>query len=148
MVVERGCTLKVAASSLDVSAKTAAKWTRRYKEPGPSGLKELSSKPHRSPLQTSSFLLERVLDLRRLRWHGWRIAQELKLSRATVIRVLRRAGMNLLRSLDPPLPVIRYEHKHPGDMIHFDIERPARIRKPCHRATGDRRKQSRGTGWK
>jgi transposase InsO family protein len=147
MVVERGCTLKVAAAAFNVSAKTAAKWTRRYKEPGPARLMDLSSRPHGSPRQTSSFLLERVLALRRLRWNGWRIAQELKLSRATVSRVLRRAGMNRLRSLDPPPAVIRYEHKHPGDLVHFDIKRLARIRKPGHRVTGNRSKESRGAGW-
>jgi len=147
MVVEQGCTLKAAAAAFNVSAKTAAKWTRRYKQPGPAGLKDLSSRPHRSPRQTSSSLLERVLALRRLRYNGWRIAHELKLSRATVSRILRRAGLNRLRSLDPPPPVIRYEHKCPGDLIHFDIKRLARIRKPGHRVTADRRKQSRGAGW-
>src|ERR1035438_922037 len=57
------------------------------------------------------------------------------------------AGMHRLRSLDPPPPVIRYEHKHPGDLVHFDIKRLARIRRPGHRVTGDRRKESRGVGW-
>jgi len=28
---------------------------------------------------------------------------------------------------DPPPPVVRYEHNHPGDLIHFDIKRLARI---------------------
>ncbi len=62
-------------------------------------------------------------------------------------RILRRAGLNRLRSLDPPSPVIRYEHNHPGDLIHFDIKHLAPIRKPGHRITGDRRKESRGVGW-
>ena len=62
-------------------------------------------------------------------------------------RLLRRAGLNRLRSLDPPLPVVRYEHKLPGDLIHFDIKRLARIRKPGHRVTGNRCKESRGVGW-
>jgi transposase InsO family protein len=147
MVVERGCTLKAAAAAFNVSAKTAAKWTHRYKHPGPAGLKDVSSRPHRLPRQTSALLFERVLVLRRLRYNGWRIAHELKLSRATVSRILRRAGLNRLRSLDPPPPVVRYEHKHPGDLIHFDIKRLARIRKPGHRVTGQRRKESRGVGW-
>ncbi len=99
------------------------------------------------PRKTPSTLLEKVLAFRRLRLNGWRIALELKLSRSTVSRVLCRAGMNRLRSLDPPPPVVRYEHKRPGDLIHFDIKRLARIRKPGHRVTGDRRKESRGVGW-
>jgi transposase InsO family protein len=147
LVVEQGYTQKAAARAFYVSERTAAKWTDRYRQSGPAGLKDLSSKPHRSPRQTPSNLLEKVLELRRLRRNGWCIARELKLSRATVSRILRRAGMNRLRGLDPPPPVVRYEHKHPGDLIHFDIKRLARIRKPGHRVTGQRRGESRGVGY-
>jgi transposase len=97
-VLEQGSTLKAAAAAFNVSAKTAAKWVRRYRKSGPAGLKDFSSRPHRSPRQTSSSLLERVLVLRRQRWNGWRIAHELKLSRATISRILHRAGLNRLRS--------------------------------------------------
>jgi transposase len=135
-VFEQGIALKAAAAAFNVCARTAAKWVRRYRERGRAGMRDLSSKPHRSPKQISSSLLERVLVLGRQRWNGWRIAHELKLSWATVSRVLRRAEMNRLRSLDPPPPVIRYERKHPGNLIHFDIKRLARIRKPGHRITG------------
>jgi len=87
------------------------------------------------------------LSLRQLRWNGWRIARETGLSRTTVSRILRRAGMNRLRSLNPPPPVVRYEHKHPGDLIHFDIKRLARIVKPGHRIHGDRTQETRGAGY-
>ncbi|MGA3068906.1 MAG: IS481 family transposase [Terracidiphilus sp.] len=147
MVVERGFTQKAAAAAFCVSAKTTAKWVRRYRELGRAGLSDLSSRPHRSPRQTSSSLLERVLVLRRLRWNGWRIARELGLSRATVSRALRRAGMNRLRSLDPPPPVQRYEHKRPGDLIHFDIKRLAHIVRPGHGITGNPRDHVRGAGY-
>jgi transposase InsO family protein len=147
MIVERGSTLKAAAAAFKVSAKTAAKWTRRYRQLGAAGLKDRSSKPHRSPRRTPSDLLEKVLQLRRLRRNGWQIAHQVKLSRTTVSRILCRHGLNRLRSLDPPPPMVRYEHKHPGDLIHFDIKRLARIRKPGHRVTGDRHKESRGVGW-
>lgn len=98
-VLERGSTLKAAGAAFNVSARTAAKWVRRYQTSGPAGLKDLSSRPHRSPRQTSFSLLERVLVLRRQRRNGWQIAQELKLSRTTVSRILRRAGLNRLRSI-------------------------------------------------
>ncbi len=147
MVIEQGYTLKAAAAVFHVSPKTVAKWTRRYRQSGSDGLKDRSSKPHRSPRQTPSTLLERVLQLRRERRNGWQIARELGLSRATVSRILCRAGLNRSRSLDPPPPVVRYEHKRPGDMIHFDIKRLARIRKPGHRVTGQRRGESRGVGY-
>jgi transposase InsO family protein len=146
-VVEQGLTLKLAAAPYNVSAKTAAKWVRRYREHGAAGLRDRSSRPHRSPRQTSSSLSEKVLALRRLRYNGGRIAMTLHLSRATVSRILRRAGMNRLRSLDPPPPVVRYEHKHPGDLIHFDIKRLAHIVKPSHRVHGDRTRETRGAGY-
>jgi transposase InsO family protein len=147
IVVERGCTLKAAAAAFHVSAKTASKWVGRYREQGAAGLRDRSSRPHRSPRRTPSSLLEGVLALRRRRRNGWQIAGELHLSRATVSRILRRAGLNRLRSLDPPPPVIRYEHKHPGDLIHFDIKRLARFQRPGHAVTGNRQDHVRGGGW-
>ena len=54
-----------------------------------------------------------------VRHNGWRIARKLKPSRATVSRILHRAGMNRLRSLDPSPPIMRYENKRPGDLIHL-----------------------------
>jgi transposase InsO family protein len=146
-VVFEGVTLKLAAASFNVSAKTAAKWVGRYREHGPQGLPDRSSRPRSSPRRTPSLLLERVLSLRRLRYNGWRIAREVGVSRATVSRILRRNGMNRLRSLDPPPPVVRYEHAHPGDLIHFDIKRLARIVKPGHRIHGDRTQETRGAGY-
>jgi transposase InsO family protein len=147
MVMERGYTKRVAAHAFRVSEKTAAKWVRRYREQGLAGLKDRNSRPHHSPSRTVSSLSEKVLVLRRLRWNGWRIAHELKLSRATVSRILRRAGLNRLRSLDPPLPVVRYEHKRPGDLVHFDIKRLAHILQPGHAVTGNKRDHIRGAGY-
>ena len=146
-VIEQGLTLKLAAASFNVSQKTASKWVRRYREGGSAALADRSSRPLRCYRSTSSTLIEKVLALRRLRWNGWRIASELRLSRATVSRILRRNGMNRLRSLDPPPPVVRYEHKYPGSLIHFDIKRLARIIKPGHRVHGDRTKETRGAGY-
>ena len=146
VVVEKS-TVKQAAICFHISEKTAAKWVRRYRTEGVAGLRDRCSRPHRSPRRTSSPLLEKVLALRRLRYNGWRIAHALGLSRATVCRILRRAGLNRLRSLDPPPPVVRYEHKYPGSLIHFDIKRLARIVKPGHRIHGDRTKESRGAGY-
>ena len=46
----------------------------------------------------------------------------LGLSYGTVSRILNRAGLNRLRSLDPPPPVVRYKHKHRGpDPIRYQI---------------------------
>jgi len=89
-VLVEGCTLKLAAASFGVSARTAAKWVGRYREQGRSGLRDRSSRPHRLPRQTAAWVAEQVETLRRQRWTGVRIAQATGLSRATVSRILRR----------------------------------------------------------
>jgi transposase len=56
-VVEQGLTLKLAAASFNVTAKTAAKWVRRYRDQGRAGLGDRSSRPRRCPRATSSLLI-------------------------------------------------------------------------------------------
>ena len=41
----------------------------------------------------------------------------------------------------------RYEHPHPGDLLHLDTKKLARIAKPGHRLTGNPRDETRGAGW-
>ena len=66
----------------------------------------------------------------------------------TELRVLRQSGMGRLRSPEPPEPPNRYEHKHPGDLLHIDIKKLARIvGGPGHRIHGDRSKKKRGVGF-
>jgi transposase InsO family protein len=147
-VLERGLTLKLAAASFRVSAKTAAKWVSRYREQGLAGLEDRSSRPHRLRSATAQkSQIEQVEQLRRQRWTGVRVAQTLGMSRATVSRILRRLKLNKARHLEPPVPVVRYEHAAPGDMIHIDIKKFARIVKAGHRITGDPRDETRGAGW-
>ena len=120
---------------------------RRFREGGPGGLQQRSSRPRRSPRRVAIELAEQVIALRRLRHTVRRIASALKLSPATVSRLLRRAGLNRLARLDPPPPAVRYERKHPGDLIHLDIKRLARIVQPGHRVHGDRTRETRGAGY-
>ena len=61
--------------------------------------------------------------------------------------VLARAGLNQLARLTPPTPVVRYEWPRPGDLVHLDIKRLARIAGVGHRIHGDRRTVVKGIGW-
>jgi transposase InsO family protein len=88
----------------------------------------------------------RVERLRRQRWTGVRIAVELKIGPATVSRLLRRLRLSRVRDLEPRVPVVRYEHAAPGDLLHFDIKRLVRIQRLSHRVTGDRRDGVKGIG--
>ena len=89
-----------------------------------------------------------MLALRRLRLPGFQIARQCGLSRATVSRLLRRHQLHRLALLDPPPPVQRYCREHPGELIHFDIKKLARIERVGHRVTGNRqRDHTRGAGY-
>ena len=139
--------LNEAAASFKLSRQTAAKWVRRFRQGGSQALRDLSSRPHRSPRATSSELVSRVECLRRQRWTGVRIAQTSGLSRATISRILTRLQLNTLQQLEPPVPIVRYEHPAPGDLLHIDIKKFARIAKPGHRLTGNPQDETRGAGW-
>src|SRR6266536_3800562 len=41
----------------------------------------------------------------------------------------------------------RYERARPGELLHLDIKKLARIVRPGHRISGDRRDTVRGAGW-
>jgi transposase InsO family protein len=139
--------LNEAAASFHLSRQTAAKWVRRFRQDGSPALRDRSSRPHRSPRATSAALVSRVEALRRQRWTGVRIAQATGLSRATISRILTRLQLNTTRQLEPPIPIIRYEHPTPGDLLHIDIKKFARIAKPGHRLTGNPQDETRGAGW-
>ncbi|MEK7428067.1 MAG: IS481 family transposase [Pseudomonadota bacterium] len=147
-VLSEGQSPKAVATAFGVDAKTVAKWVGRFETEGPAGLADRSSRPHKLHRPTPSETVEQVMALRRQRFCGQQIARETGLSPATVSRILRAAGINRARDLDPPEPVVRYERAHPGELIHLDIKKLGRFEVEGHRITGDRRKgSSRGAGW-
>jgi len=146
-IVQRGLNFRRAALSFHVTAKTAAKWFRRYQSEGVAGLRDRSSRPHRSPRATSSSQKIRVLELRRQHRPAYLIAQAAGLSPATVSRILRRARLSRWRDLFPRPPVVRYEHPFPGDLLHLDIKGMTRFQQVSWRADGRRRGQHKHPGW-
>ena len=146
-VVEGGSTVAAAAACAQVSAKTAAKWVRRYRELGTAGLVDRSCRPRHLRRPTKPEQVALIEALRRERWSGMRIAQQTGLSRATVSRILRRLKLSRARDLEPRLAVHRYEHLRPGDMLHLDIKKLGRIAKPGHRVTGNLADRTRRAGW-
>jgi transposase InsO family protein len=146
-VIEHGCTLAAAAAAANVSAKTASKWVRRYRELGAAGLADRSCRPLRLRRPTQPEQAELVEQLRRQRWTGLRISQQTGLSRATVSRILRRRKLSRVRDLEPRPAVQRYEHQAPGDLLHLDIKKLGRIVRPGHRVTGNPADRTRRVGW-
>jgi transposase InsO family protein len=146
-VIEGRLSLKEATAEFKLSRQSVSKWVRRFREGGRGALLDRSSRPHRSPRSVSPELIDRVERLRRERWTGVRIAQATGLSRATVSRILTRLKLNKVRMLEPHVPIVRYEHPFPGDLLHIDIKKLARIVKPGHGITGNPRDETRGAGW-
>src|SRR5690625_7638310 len=80
---------------------------------------------------------------------GAQIAAETAVSPASFSRILKRHGLNRLEDLEPARPLRRYERSRPGELLHIDIKRLARFKRPGHRVTGERSGQSksRGVDW-
>lgn len=137
-----------AAGAYHVDPKTVARWVARYKAEGPSGLEDRSSRPRNSPHRTPRAVIRRICRLRRNdKLKMDEIASRGGVSLFTVSRIPVANGLNRFSELDPKPPVQRYEHPHPGSLVHLDIKKLARFRVPGHRVTGMPRKGSKGIGW-
>lgn len=146
-VCDYGWSRRATARAFHTTTRTVSRWVVRAQVEGHAGLVDRRSRPRRQPHRTPQRLQRRVLALRRQRWTMERIAIAVGRSRATVSRILERAGLNRLAALEPADPPQRYEHEHPGDLLHLDIKKLGRFRRPGHRVTGDGRAKSRGAGW-
>ncbi len=145
--IEDGLSLRGAATAFSVSPATAHRWWHRWLDGGrrPEALVDRSSRPHRSPRLLAAELQERICACRRETGWGPRlVAGATGFAHSTVWKVLKRAGISR-----PPKPVKEphnsYEWPCPGDLLHMDVSRYARFRKPGHKMTGDR--SHAGGGW-
>lgn len=145
--INNGLRVEEAAQAAGVSVRTAYKWLQRFREEGEAGLMDRSSRPLHCPHATPAALVARLIERRRARHTYRQIAMQLGLAVSTVARRLRQAGLNRLAELEPAPPVVRYEYPTPGDLLHLDIKKLGRFRKPGHRVTGDRQQNSNGAGW-
>jgi DNA-binding transcriptional ArsR family regulator len=134
------------AFAMGVSVRTGFRWLLRFREEGLDGLQDRSSRPHEIPHETPPDRAALILLLRRCRLTAREIATKLGMPRSTVSAVLKRHGMGRLTDLELR-PVVRYEHDAPGDLLHLDVKKLARIRGVGHRITGDRSVRAYGAGW-
>jgi transposase InsO family protein len=134
--VAGGWTVKAAAEAAGVSGRTAHKWLARHRLGGERRHHDRSSAPRRCPRKVSAARVAQIEALRRERLTGLAIAGRLGMARSTVGLVLRRLGLGRLKSLEPPIPIVRYERARPGEMIHLDIKKLGKIDGIGHRFTG------------
>jgi transposase InsO family protein len=146
-VRHRAWTVSEAAVAAGVSRRTAFKWLRRHRDEGPAGLLDRASRPARQPTATPAEWRKLIVSLRYYRMTGARIAAQLGMARSTVARILHRERVGRIRQLEPPQPVVRYEMRVPGQLLHLDVKKLGRIKGVGHRITGDRARRARGIGW-
>lgn len=146
-VTSRGWTVRAAAEAAGLSERRAYVWLARGRREGPTGLRDRSSRPHRSPRKTSISRIEQAVALRLKKRSASEIAEMIRVPRSTVARWLRRHGMGRLVHLAPPEPARRYQRQTAGELLHLDVKKLGKIHGVGHRISGDRRHRARGIGW-
>jgi transposase InsO family protein len=127
--IEAGSPIAHVAAGMGISRQCASKWWHRWLEFGVAGLQDRSCAPIRRS-RISPRVENRIVYLRRARkWGPDRIAGYIDQPRSTVHRVLVRRGINRLDRLDRQSGRVirRYEHPHPGSLVHVDVKKLGRI---------------------
>ena len=130
LVVEAGWSIPRAAERFDVSWRTAKKWADRYRSEGSAGMVDRSSRPHHQPNRTPAPVVRKIVHLRcKQRLGPILIGDRLAMPASTVHAVLVRCRLNRLTHVDRATgqPIRRYEHAHPGDLLHVDVKKLGRV---------------------
>jgi transposase InsO family protein len=126
LIIEEGWPVARAAERFDVSWPTANRWAQRYRESGPAGMADRSSRPHHQPTKTPRPTVRKIVHLRwKQRLGPVAIADKVGLAASTVHAVLTRCRLNRLSHVDRATgePIRRYEHDHPGSLLHVDVKK-------------------------
>src|SRR5207302_3740397 len=127
-VREEGWTVVEAAEAAGCAERTTYRWLARH-DAG-EAMTDRSSVPKTSPTRTPARVEAQIERLRRLRWTSTRIAATLEMAVSTVCTVLKRLGLNRLWKLGPPEPPNRYCRRHAGELVHVDVKKLGRFRRP------------------
>jgi transposase InsO family protein len=145
LMICEGMPERRAAARLCVSPCTAHRWKARWLAASASDRSsgrwalDRSSRPHRLPRRTPAELEQRVLEEReRTGWGPRLIAGQVALAHSTVHAILKRHGRSRV-SRAPREQFVRYEWPCPGDLLHMDIKRYRRFRRPGHPFISDER---------
>ena len=128
--IAEGWTVAAAAESMNISRQCAHKWWRRFQLEGLDGLRDRSSRPHRSPNRTPARIERQIVALRQSRKLGpARLAGIVGIPASTVHQVLVRHGCNRLRWMDRTTGRVirRIETSRAGELVHIDVKKLARI---------------------
>ena len=133
--IESGLGVAAAARQMGVSRQTASKWLRR--SGSGEGLSDRGSRPRRLARSTPRDVEDRVCEAR-----SSLLLAPLGLSAATGVpartcaRIVARRGLPRLADVDRvtgevrrrgPVTPVRYERERPGELVHVDVKKVARI---------------------
>lgn len=122
LVVGEGYPIAEVAARFQCSWPTVKRWADRYRAGQP--MQDRSSRPHTSPDKTPLKVAKRVVSLRlRKRIGPLQLGALCGIAPSTAHRILQRCRLNRLSYTDRATGelVRRYEHDHPGDLLHVDV---------------------------
>lgn len=128
LVVEEGYPISEVAARFQVSWPTVKRWVGRYL--AGESMHDRSSRPKSSPKKPPQSMTKRCVSLRmRLREGPVQLASRLDIAPSTVHRILTTARLNRLSYVDRATgePIRRYEHPHPGSLVHLDVKKLVNI---------------------
>jgi transposase InsO family protein len=144
-LIRSGASERQAAACLSVAPATAHRWSVRERVASSaervsgSWALDRSSRPRRCPRRTSFVLEQRVCEAReRTGWGPRLLVAETGVAHSTISAILKRHGCSRQPRADRG-EIVRYEWPCPGDLLHMDVKRYPRFRRPGHAVTGDRR---------
>ncbi len=142
--IESGVPVAEAAGQMGVSRQTASKWLRRSRSGEP--MSDRSSRPRRlarsTPREVEDRVCEALVDAARPARAGGRHGR----AGADVRQDRARRGIPRLADVDRVITV-RYERERPGELVHVDVKKVARIPDGGgHRALGRGCGSARGAG--
>ena len=130
-----GATVSLAARMAGVSRQTAHKWLARARRGEP--MSDRPCRPARLARLTPPEVEERVARARReLLLAPLALGAETGVPARTCARIVARRGMPRLADVDRvtgearvrgPVTPVRYERERPGDLLHVDVKKVARI---------------------
>ncbi|MEZ0580154.1 IS481 family transposase [Nocardioides sp. MH1] len=130
LIVDDGWPPSRAAEFFNVSWRTAAKWSQRYRDEGPAGMVDRTSARHTQHAKTPQPVMRKIVHLRwKQRLGPVPIAAKLGMPASTVHAVLTRCRLNRLSHIDRVTgePARRYEWERPGELIHVDVKKLGNI---------------------
>lgn len=129
-LIEDGWTVAAGAESFRISRQTAHKWWRRYQEAGEPGLVDRSSRPRRCPTKTPANVERRMVELRRRHQvSAARLADRAGVPPSTLHAIWSRHGVSRLSDLERRTGRVirRIETSRPGELVHVDVKKQAKI---------------------